>query len=165
MRTIKHLLGICFLTICSACSSSSEKYEPIYTASVDLSLQTTAGEEVQLSDYLKPDKYTLVEFWRGKCSYCIKAYKPVVELAAQYADELNVVGVIVNDFDSSLDFIRANKPTWAQLMDPYQQSVQAYKLKGVPTFVLINKKGEQFLKTSDIKKVARYLEQDLALED
>ncbi|MCM8789619.1 MAG: TlpA family protein disulfide reductase [Candidatus Omnitrophica bacterium] len=114
---------------------------------VNFTLRDINNNQYTLSDY-KGRKNVLLFFWMTRCPYCVK---DILMLDNMYAELLK------NDFELlSIDvgesarrinnFFRNRKPTFIILLDEDGSVAESYELLGVPTYVLIDKQGNEVFK-------------------
>lgn len=106
-------------------------------------LFTTTGEIVRLEDYLGCN--ILITFWASWCPDCGKDL-PKKEQLFQSIDKNNVKMLTINvagrERDKADGIAYANKYlTQPTLLDNGREVYDAFQCKGVPTTVLINKRG------------------------
>ncbi len=101
------------------------------------------GKEEKLSDYVKPGKYTLVDFWASWCGPCIRQTKVIKELYNKYKDKgLDVVGVAVWDEpENTLKAIKSHDLQWPCIINAQTIPTDLYGISGIPCIILINPEG------------------------
>lgn len=101
------------------------------------------GKEEKLSDYVKPGRYTLVDFWASWCGPCIRQTKVIKELYNKYKDQgLDVVGVAVWDEpENTLKAIQSHKLDWPCIINAQTVPTDLYGISGIPCIILINPEG------------------------
>lgn len=104
---------------------------------------TYNGKQEKLSDYVKPGRYTLVDFWASWCGPCIRQTKVIKELYAKYKDKgLDVVGVAVWDEpDNTLKAIKSHGLDWPCIINAQTVPTDIYGISGIPCILLINPEG------------------------
>ena len=104
---------------------------------------TYDGKEYKLSDYVKPGKYTLVDFWASWCGPCIRQTKVIKELYEKYKDKgLDVVGVAVWDEpENTLKAIKTHDLQWPCIINAQTIPTDLYGISGIPCIILINPDG------------------------
>lgn len=104
---------------------------------------TYNGKQEKLSDYVKPGRYTLVDFWASWCGPCIRQTKVIKELYAKYKDKgLDVVGVAVWDEpDNTLKAIKSHGLDWPCIINAQTVPTDLYGISGIPCILLINPEG------------------------
>ena len=104
------------------------------------------GNEVNLNDY--KGKLIIVNFWATWCTPC-KEEMPSLDRLYQDNNFKNLVAFAVNMEQPNIErskkfFTDLNIQKLKIFFDRNLNFVKEFKLRGVPTTVLINKKGEEF---------------------
>lgn len=104
---------------------------------------TYDGKTEKFSDYVKPGRYTLVDFWASWCGPCIRQTKVIKELYNRYRDEgLDVVGVAVWDEPANtLKAIKSQGLDWPCIINAQSVPTDLYGISGIPCIILINPDG------------------------
>ena len=108
----------------------------------DFRLETLEGEAYTLS--AMRGKVVLLDVgasWCGPCNMAIPEVKIVHERFSK-ADDVVVWGV--NDGETPQQvrkFLDEHQPPWSILLDPHREVREAYKIKAIPFFILIDKAG------------------------
>ena len=122
----------------------------------DVELINTTGEKVKLSQFVHPDRYTLVDFWASWCGPCRWAIPKVERLYKRYGDDrLAVVSVSLDkkreDWEKALK--QENMP-WTQLgVDGNDMLVtvsRAYHITRIPRLLLIAPDGRVVFSGHDV---------------
>lgn len=104
---------------------------------------TYDGKTEKLSDYVKPGRYTLVDFWASWCGPCIRQTKVIKELYNKYKDKgLDVVGVAVwDEVPNTLAAIKSHGLDWPCILNAQTIPTDLYGISGIPCIILINPEG------------------------
>ena len=108
----------------------------------DFRLETLEGKTYTLSAMC--GKVVLLDVgasWCGPCNMAIPEVKIVHERFSK-ADDVVVWGV--NDGETPQQvrkFLDEHQPPWSILLDPHREVREAYKIKAIPFFILIDKAG------------------------
>lgn len=101
------------------------------------------GKLQKLSDYVKPGRYTLVDYWASWCGPCIRQSKVLKELYSRFHDRgLDVVGVAVwDDPQATLSAIESHGLPWPNIIDAQTLPTDLYGISGIPCIMLIDPDG------------------------
>ena len=108
----------------------------------DFRLETLGGETYTLS--AMRGKVVLLDVgasWCGPCHMAIPEIKIVHERFSK-ADDVVVWGVNDGETPQQVQkFLDEHQPPWSILLDPHREVREAYKIKAIPFFILIDKAG------------------------
>ena len=112
----------------------------------DLAMPNPKGKTIRVSDYVKKNKYTLIDFWASWCGPCRAEMPTVVKAYGLYHKKgFEVVGV---SFDNSkaawVKAIAQLKLSWPHMSDLKGWGCAAsalYNVKGIPANVLVDSQG------------------------
>lgn len=112
----------------------------------DLAMPNPKGKTIRVSDYVKKNKYTLIDFWASWCGPCRAEMPTVVKAYNLYHKKgFEVVGV---SFDSNkaawVKAIAQLKLSWPHMSDLKGWGCAAsalYNVKGIPANVLVDSQG------------------------
>ena len=115
----------------------------------DITLLDENGQEVKLSDYVKPGQYNMVEFWASWCGPCrgeIPHLRHVYDVYGKGNDGLNMISVSIDERDKDWKkALQEEGMKWIQLNDNKGWSgdvVTKYKVNGVPFCLILDKEGK-----------------------
>jgi peroxiredoxin len=141
MRTIAAGLALCLMLSVSmtACVNAQDSLNAV---AGNFQLQDLSGKTYELSSY-KNKQSVLLFFWTTWCPFCLKSLQ---RLNADYAnlekDGIVLLGVNVGERRSAVErLVRNYNIVFKVLLDEGSVAANTYRLLGVPTFVLIDKKG------------------------
>lgn len=100
-----------------------------------------ADGQLDLSRY--QGKVVYLDFWASWCVPCRKSFPWLNELAKKYPDDLVVVGVNVDTTRADADrFLKKYPASFPLVFDPQGKLAAEYKLEGMPSSVLVDRKGK-----------------------
>lgn len=101
------------------------------------------GQKTKLSDLIKPDHYTLVDFWASWCGPCRREIPVIKEIQKEWGPKgLDVVGVAV--WDEPKDTERAIEELgidWPVIINGQAIPTDIYGILGIPCIILIGPDG------------------------
>lgn len=138
-------------------------------AAPNLSLKTLDNASVKISD-LKGD-VVYVDFWATWCPPCRKSFPWMEEMHQKYKDlGFKVVAVSLDTKRAVIDqFLEKMTTHFTIAHDPSGESANAFKVKGMPSSYLIDRKGNIHLthmgfKSSDKSKLESEIKSLLATD-
>lgn len=121
----------------------------------DIELTDAEGRTVKLSQYLHPDRYTLVDFWASWCGPCRWAIPKVERIYKRY-DKSRLTVLSVSFDQKQADWKKAVKEEampWTQLWAGNREQMtaaqQAYNISGIPRLLLIAPDGSLVFSGND----------------
>jgi len=118
------------------------------TQAIDFNLKNLEGKEIKLSD-LK-GKVVVLDFWATWCGPCRASFPKMQELVTKYKDK-DVEFLFVDTWERGKEntetvnkvgkFINENKYSFNIVFDFDDTITAKYKVKGIPTKIVIDKKG------------------------
>ncbi len=108
-----------------------------------LKLMNTKNEEIEISSF--KDKLVLIDFWASWCAPCRKANKKMVQLHAEFSNQIEIIGISLDKDPSKwIKAIEKDKIKYTQVIDPNGFDAKTAELFGVeelPTTYLFNQNG------------------------
>ncbi|MCT4604124.1 MAG: TlpA family protein disulfide reductase [Marinifilum sp.] len=130
---------------------------------IDISLPNLKGDTISLSDVVKENKLTVLDFWSSTCGYCRRD----AQVLLKHYPELKEKGLEV--FACSLDrrkdkwmkAIDEDKTNWIHVMDKEQSTANDYYLVSIPVVLVINNKGEIIANDLSPEGLVEFLRKEL----
>lgn len=136
MSTVKR----CLIAIALTCGAPVGATEPGLPAPA-FALEGPAGP-VRLAAY--PGKYIYLDFWASWCAPCKRSFPWMGELQKRYGEAgLQVVAINVDASRADAERFLAQTPAaFVVAWNPTGSVAKEYKIKGMPSSVLIDPKGQ-----------------------
>ena len=99
------------------------------------------GSEIDLAKLR--GKVVLLDFWATRCPPCVEELPNVLAIYKKFHERgFEIIGISSDENEEILlRFVKAQGITWPQYLDNYTQISQYWKINGLPSMWLINKKG------------------------
>jgi peroxiredoxin len=141
MKTIVAGFAVCLMLSVSmtACVNAQDS---INSVAGNFQLQDLSGKTYELSAY-RNKQPVLLFFWTTWCPFCLQSLQ---RLNRDYVnlekDGIALLGINVGERRSAVErLVRNYNIVFKVLLDEGSVAANTYRLLGVPTFVLIDKKG------------------------
>jgi peroxiredoxin len=112
----------------------------------DFVLEDLEGKKVSLKDYR--GKVVVVDFWATWCNPCLQSFPGMKMALTNYKPDPEVAFLFINTWEKGDDikkntirFILENQYPFRVLLDLKNEVVSAFKVQGIPTKFVIDKKG------------------------
>lgn len=107
-----------------------------------LNLPRADGQAVPVFD--RNARLSYVDFWASWCGPCRKSFPWMNQLQARFAAQgLRIIAVNLDNKREDADrFLAELAPQFTVLFDPQGSSARAYKVKGMPSSMLVDAKGQ-----------------------
>lgn len=107
----------------------------------DFRLTTLDGQTVALSDLR--DRWVLINFWATWCIPCREEMPYLQTLATTHADHLTILGINMRERAAEIrPFVDELGLTFPILLQPDNEMLLAYSVRGLPLTFLVDPKGE-----------------------
>lgn len=113
------------------------------TDAPELLLKTLDGQNHSLTQHA--GKLVLVNFWATWCQPCIREMPSMERLYAKYKPSgLEIVAISLDQGNEQevRDFVTKLKLTFPIILDPEHNAKALYKVRGLPTTYLLDRKGQ-----------------------
>lgn len=111
----------------------------------DITLQTVAGEEVKVADFLDGDTVLVVNSWATWCPFCVHELPDMVTLQEEFSDQIAVIGVNRREEPDETQSYLENLEIADDLVYLYDSSDAWYRAIGgfsMPETLFISQNGE-----------------------
>jgi len=136
-----HLLALCLAMFTAACSGGGASYDKNAAPEApDFALNTSPSGSFHLA--AQRGKVVLLEFMSSSCPACDGANAPMVELHRKYAPKGLVMAAVSIDSDGDMSgYAKHYGILYPIALDTEQKTAMDYRLRGTPSFVIIDKQG------------------------
>jgi thiol-disulfide isomerase/thioredoxin len=114
----------------------------------DFSLQDLEGNQVILSE-LK-GKVVVLDFWATWCTYCLDSFPGMQETIKKYHGQDDIRFLFIDSWEyvekeekkqTVADLMAKKKLSFRVLLDLEDKVIEAYKIRSIPTKLIIDKEG------------------------
>jgi len=107
----------------------------------DFRLESAGGESVSLSQFVGR-KPVLLVFWATWCPYCNAAVPGINDLQSRLSDRIQILAIDLKESREKVAaFMKAKGVAYPVLFDGNGSVARQYGVVGIPTFVLLDRKG------------------------
>lgn len=118
---------------------------PTVILAPDFQLATLDGQSLHLADLR--GRYVLLNFWATWCLPCRDELPYLQQLADDHADQLTVLGINMREAPSDIQpFVEAMGITFPILLQPDDETLLAYNIRGLPLSFVIGPDGALLLR-------------------
>lgn len=106
-------------------------------------LMDMTDKQLELSDIIKENKYTWINFWASWCGPCREEMPMMSEIYNEYADEgLAIVAVNVNENKETIQRYLDQYPVpFTILRDSTGEITQSFNIEALPTSLIVDSTG------------------------
>lgn len=123
-------------------------------------LQDLSGVNVELSSF-RDKKTVLIFFWTTWCPYCLKDLKILNNNSKELQEEgVELLAIDVGESAPRVDrVVKKYNLIFKVLLDKDSSVTDSYQILGVPTFVIVDKKGyirflDNYFPQEEVKKIS-----------
>ena len=108
----------------------------------DMTVKTSDGKEITISELLKEKKMVMLNFWYTTCQYCVEEFPYMEEAYKKYQDDIEIIALNHLNDDNAINAFKSQMgltfPT-ATCNSTFPQSV--FGVSGWPTSIVIDRYG------------------------
>jgi len=86
------------------------------------------------------NKLTLIDFWEVWCGPCIASFPEVENLKNKFPSELNVFGIVSEDYENAIKLVKEKRTTFQNLIGNNKLE-KAFSVNSWPRYFLVDKNG------------------------
>ena len=129
-KSLRYL--VCLIVFCPVAVVAEKA--PVFKLPTDKS-------SINLSSYR--GKLVYVDFWASWCDPCRKSFPWMTELQKRYKKNLKVIAINLDEErEQAHKFLQKNRPGFTIAYDPAGKVAEAYKVQGMPSSYLIDRRGQ-----------------------
>ncbi len=131
----------------------------------NIEVQTLEGKKVNISDYGKTGKITVLNFWATWCGPCKQELTNILDLFPDWKKDYDIEFIAISIDDSRniakvKSYVNGSKWPYTVLIDPNQDLRRAFNFQAPPFTVLLNKEGKIVYSHTGYKNGDEYLLED-----
>jgi len=108
---------------------------------IDFTLQSTNDKKISLTDFLG-NKIILMNFWATWCPYCVVEIPQLNKIETTLADQVKLLSIdILEEPEKVKGFTQKKGVKFDVLLDQQGEVARKYRVRGTPTNIVIDKKG------------------------
>ncbi|MEW6381875.1 MAG: TlpA disulfide reductase family protein [bacterium] len=108
---------------------------------LDFTLHSIRNQKVSLTDFLG-NKIVLINFWATWCPYCVAEIPHLNKIEKSLAEQVKFLSVDIGEKPEKVqNFARQKGVVFDVLLDQKGEVARRYRVKGTPTNIVIDKKG------------------------
>ncbi|MEW5818059.1 MAG: TlpA disulfide reductase family protein [Spirochaetota bacterium] len=108
---------------------------------LDFTLQSIRNQKVSLTDFLG-NKIVLINFWATWCPYCVAEIPHLNKIEKSLAEQVKFLSIDIGEKPEKVqNFARQKGVVFDVLLDQQGEVARRYRVKGTPTNIVIDKKG------------------------
>lgn len=124
----------------------------------DFFLNDLEGKEYRLSDYVG-EKPVLLVFWTTGCPVCIAGIPNLNKIFLNRSKDLELMSINILEPQRMVRrLVEARGVKYPVLLDPHGVTAKAYRIRGVPTFIVIDLKGSMGYYGHDLSEAMMKIE-------
>ena len=142
-KAIPLLVGTMIVAlIVVGCGNTATQGAPVEKEPIpDFTLKSVEGKDVTLSDHLKK-KVVLLDFGATWCPPCGRAVPKLTKLHTTYGEKMKLIAVYIDAEEQTIkDYVKGHKIPYTMLMNTTGSVAQKYKVRGIPTLIVIDLEG------------------------
>ena len=141
---VRNVLPMIRTFLCTGRSASTTVLEDVTYH--DIVLKNLKGENVRLSEYVKPGAYNMLEFWAFWCSPCRGEIPHLRHLYEVCGKDFNMISVSIDERDTDWKkAVQEEGMQWHQLCDQKGRKgpvVIEYQVFGIPDCIVLDPEGK-----------------------
>jgi thiol-disulfide isomerase/thioredoxin len=113
------------------------------------------GKKTTLSSEIVKDQAVILDFFTTWCPHCITS---LPELRSLYKEGYQIIGIDIGEKREKVQmFVNYHEIPYKVLIDSRRKLAAEYKVRGVPTYILINKEGRQVYQGHSLDALKEHL--------
>jgi len=108
---------------------------------MDFTLQSIRNQKVSLTDFLG-NKIVLINFWATWCPYCVAEIPHLNKIEKSLSEQVKFLSIDIGEKPEKVQsFAKKKEVLFDVLLDQQGEVARRYRIKGTPTNIVIDKKG------------------------